>query len=90
MTAYGPVLTSRQLEYVAVTPFSNSWVMVYVLLEESIWPSLVQVTVVAGEPVDVQLRVNIEEDDPSTTCNDETEGGAAIMNKAESSLISSS
>ena len=65
--------------------------MVYVLLEESVWPSLVQVTVVAGEPVDVQLRVNTEEDDPSTTCNDETEGGAAAkMNKAESSLLSSS
>ena len=57
--------------------------MVYVLLEGSVWPSLVQVTVVAGEPVDVQFRVNIEEDDLSMTCNDETEGGASKMNKAE-------
>ena len=55
--AYGPEFTSSRLKYVAVAPFWSICDILYVPLSESSSPSFLQVTELAGEPEEMQLRV---------------------------------
>ena len=68
------------LSWVDVDPSLSTW---YVGSSDNTSPSLVQVTAVAGEWVDVQLREKKEELAESTTCKEVTDGVPVEIEKRD-------
>ena len=82
MQAYKPIRSTGaavaviRLSYVAVVGSLKIWVDSYSPPDDSAEPFLVHTTVVAGDPVEVQLRVSAESA-PETSWRDVTLGSAA-------------
>ncbi len=54
----GAALISKKLSYVADIPFLNTWVVMKEPSLARLVPSFLQITFIAGEPVEVQFSVS--------------------------------